>query len=199
MGASVVLQGKVVGALLGLEDQSLITTRRKDVKVTFAGFLGDRHSGFTRFSDSRTPQYPRGSEIRNDRQVSILSSEELAEVAERMGLPELLPEWLGANLLLSGVPQLTHLPPNTRLVFPQSTVLVVQGENLPCRWTGRAIAAQTSRPEIEPLFPKASLHLRGIVACVEKPGFITEGDPVSVVVPRQILYQLNGTKPRRQS
>jgi hypothetical protein len=181
-------EAQVVQVLIGADDRSLITSPRKNVRVTFAGFQGDRHSGMTRFSDARAPHYARGTEVRNDRQVSIVSTEEMDEVAARLNLDELRPEWLGANLLLRGVPALTMLPPNTRLVFPQSTVLVVQSENLPCKWAGDAIGSVNARPELGSLFPRHSIHLRGVVACVERPGFISEGDAVRVETPVQTMY-----------
>ncbi|MCI0693409.1 hypothetical protein L0337_15565 [candidate division KSB1 bacterium] len=49
----------------------------------------------TRLSDARTPQYPRGTEIRNDRQVFIVSAEELAQIATAMKLPEILKQLAG--------------------------------------------------------------------------------------------------------
>ena len=148
----------------------------------------DRHAGMTRLATSREKHYARGTEIRNERQITIVSRDELAEVARRMDLPELRPAWIGANLLLDGIPSLTALPPNTRLFFPQSTVLVVQGENLPCRFAGEAIARQADKPGATTLFPKAALHMRGLIACVERPGFITRGDTVRVQVPHQKGY-----------
>ena len=60
---------------------------RTEVEVTFEGFAGDRHAGLTMASGSRTPQYPRGTEIRNSRQVSCVSQEDLDAVAGALGLP----------------------------------------------------------------------------------------------------------------
>ena len=71
--------------------------------LDFAGIVGDFHAGMTRKTTSREPWYPRGTEIRNDRQVTIVSPEELAEVAALMELPEIRPGWIGANLVLSGL------------------------------------------------------------------------------------------------
>ena len=91
------VNGTVLKVMLGLEASSLVTTAQTQVKVTFAGLEGDRHAGLTYKSDSRTPHYRRGTEIRNVRQVSMISVEELQEIARRMDLPALEPEWLGAN------------------------------------------------------------------------------------------------------
>jgi MOSC domain-containing protein YiiM len=181
--------GRTQAVLLGMTPGNLVTTRQAEVKVTFAGFEGDQHAGLTRQADGRTPYYPRGTEIRNDRQVSIVSIEELEQIAATLDLSELRPEWLGANLLLSGIPRLTRLPPNTRLVFEEGAVLIVQAENLPCVGPGKVLAAVFNRPELEFRFPRAAIGLRGLVACVEKPGTISVGEFVTAEVPEQILYQ----------
>ena len=182
------LTGTTLGVYLGLDQASFVTTPQPLVTASFAGFEGDRHAGITRKSDSRTPHYPRGTEIRNDRQVSIVSLEELAQIAVAMDLLEIKPEWLGANLLLQSIPSLTRLPPMTRLFFGSQAVLVVQAENLPCQNPGKIIADHYSRPALQGLFPKAGLHLRGLVACVERPGTILQGDLVGVEIPQPTLY-----------
>jgi MOSC domain-containing protein YiiM len=184
------ITGTVEAVLIAPDRDSLLAVRQPEVRVTFEGFEGDRHAGLTQPSGSRTSYYPRGVEIRNSRQVSILSEEELAEVAGALGIPQLKPEWLGANLLLSGIPSLTLLPPGTRLQFPQDAALVVTGENSPCTDTGQAI--QDQNPTVRGLttrFPQVAVHKRGIVAWVERPGKITHGDSVRVEVPDQIVYQ----------
>ena len=122
-----------------------MSTAQAQVKVTFAGLEGDRHAGLTHKSDSRTPYYRRGTEIRNVRQVSLISVEELQEIARRMDLPALEPEWLGANLLIQGIPDLTMIPPSSRLYFPDDTVLVIDSENNPCIHPGKVI--QSHFPE----------------------------------------------------
>lgn len=187
MGRS--LEGYVMSVLVGLEPKSLISTRRMSVKVTMEGFEGDKHAGLTRLSDARTPCYPRGTEIRNSRQVSIVSQEELTLIATAMELPIVLPEWLGANLALHNIPNLTYLPPSTRLLFPQDAVLVVEGENLPCVHPGKVIQSQyPDVPKLTTTFPQAAIHKRGIVAWVERPGIICEGDLVRVEVAHQVIY-----------
>ena len=40
--------------------------------LDFTGIPGDYHAGATRKSGSREPWYPRGTEIRNDRQLTIV-------------------------------------------------------------------------------------------------------------------------------
>ena len=53
------------------------------LRLTFEGPMGEAHGGRTRESCSRVlGQHPRGTEIANTRQLSILSQEELDEPAE---------------------------------------------------------------------------------------------------------------------
>ena len=182
------LTGTTLAVLLCNRADSILSSRVPQVEVTFEGFTGEKHSGFTRPSDSRTPYYTRGTLIRNTRQVTILSAEEMAEAAGNLGIPEILPEWIGTNLLLSGIPHLTQLPPNTRLVFESGAVLTVTSDNHPCKYAGASIAQQVGRPELADLYPRAAMGLRGVVAVVELPGLIREGDDVTVHLARQTLY-----------
>jgi hypothetical protein len=172
--------GKVLAVLVGRDPHALVSTPQPEVNVTFEGFEGDLHAGFTRPSDARKPFYPRGTLIRNDRQVSLVSTEELARVAQALGLPEIRPEWLGANLLIEGVADFTRLPPATRLFFSSGAVLLVSAENNPCSGPGRVLQAQFPASRAAKDFPRAALHQRGLVAVVERPGLIRAGDTVSV-------------------
>jgi len=184
-----VLTGKIEGVYLCTERGGVASMPVGEARVTLAGFEGDRHAGMTTRTGARAPFYPRGTEIRNSRQVSLVSLEELAEVAAELGLARILPEWLGANLAVSGVPRLTFLPPATRLFFPQETVLVVQGENLPCTGPGQVIQDEHAEiPGLADRFPKAALHRRGLVAWVERAGLICPGDDVRVDIPEQRPY-----------
>jgi len=150
--------------------------------LTFAGVDGDRHAGLTRASGSREPWYPRGLTMRNERQLSIVSQEEMAEVAAGLGIPALPAEWIGANLLLSGIPNLTQLPPRSILMFPSGAAVRIDGDNGPCRLSGRSIAAQTGDPKHEFAFVKAAENRRGLVGWVEREGTIAPGDAVKVRV-----------------
>lgn len=190
MNIQYTLNGKVAAVLVchSREEGAFVTTRQPQVTVTFDGFEGDRHSGQTLISGSRTPHYPRGTQIKNDRQVTVVSIEEFAQIAAKLGVPELRPEWLGANLLLQGLPRLTQLPPSTRLYFAQGATLVIAQANAPCTTPGKVIRDFYNRPGLETQFPKAALDLRGVVAYVEKPGTIAEGDEVRAEVPEQVIY-----------
>jgi MOSC domain len=189
------LDGEVDKLFLGIDHTTLLSTRQTAVNATFAGFEGDKHAGLIRKSDSRTPHYPRGTEIRNDRQVSIVSLEELGQIASKMSLAEILPEWLGANMLIKGIPNLTLLPPSTRLYFSGGAVLVVQAENLPCQNPGKVIQEHYQNLDLPELFSRFALHLRGLVACVEKPAVIYEGEAVRAEIPEQMIYNTRSPNP----
>lgn len=183
------LTGTVTHVMIGREKHTLESTRICRVQVTFEGFVGDQHAGLTRFSDVRVPHYPRGTVIRNTRQVSMLSLEEMADIAAALQLPEVLPEWLGGNLAFRNIPFLSMLPLSTRIFFPDDAVLVVDAENLPCTGPGKVIQHHfPSIPKLVQAFPKAAMHKRGLVGWVERVGYINEGDTVSVQLPSPVTY-----------
>lgn len=178
------IAGKVVQVLIAPDPETMRAIVQESVTVTFEGFVGDRHAGLTMLSGGRQPHYPRRTEIRNTRQVSIVSVEELATVATTLGVEKVTPEALGANLLIAGIPRLTQLPPGTRLFFPGEAVLVVEAENGPCTLAGAEVQADhPTVPGLTSEFPKAAHKLRGLVAWVERPGSIAVGDEVKVLVP----------------
>lgn len=182
-----VLTARVEAVLGAWEAGTFVTRRVEAVEVDFGGIPGDRHYGLTRPAGSREPMYPRGTEIRNRRQLSAVSAEECAEIADLLGLEAVLPEWLGANLLLSGLPGLTRLPAGARLLFPSGAGLVCEGENIPCRHPGEVIAAQyplhPERHRLPRAFVRAAMGRRGIVLSVERQGRIARGDSVRIVLP----------------
>jgi hypothetical protein len=157
--------------------------------LTYEGIPGDRHSGLYRESGPREPWYPRGTPMRNERQLSILSAEENAEVAATMGIAELKPEWIGGNLLLSGVPHLSALPPRSILWFPSGAAVRIDGDNGPCKKSGASIASNIpGRPDLELGFVKAAKHKRGVLGWVEREGEVRAGDVVRIRVWEQVLY-----------
>lgn len=156
----------------------------ESLTLDFAGIPGDFHAGATRKAGSREPWYPRGTEIRNDRQVTIVSREELVEVAALMELADVAPEWIGANLVFTGLAGLSLTPHGTRLFFAGGVTLLVEAENGPCKIAGAAIGKETGRDGFDLLFPKVARHKRGLVASVERPGTILSGETVKVRRPR---------------
>jgi hypothetical protein len=157
--------------------------------LTYEGIPGDRHAGLYRESGAREPWYPRGTPMRNERQLSILSAEEMVEVASALAIPELRPEWIGGNLLLSGVPALSELPPRTLLMFPSGATVRIDGDNGPCKKSGASIASNIpGRPDLELGFVTAAKRKRGLLGWVEREGEIRSGDSVKLRIWKQALY-----------
>ena len=182
--------GKVEGVFRTVSAEDFRTTATDALEMTFEGISGDRHGGHTRRSGGREPWYPRGTEMCNERQISILSTEELAETASRMEIAELKAEWIGGNILVSGIPRLSLVPPRTRLVFQGGVVIRVDGDNKPCRFAGEAIAEHfPDRDGLDLLFPQKAKRLRGLVGYIEIPGKIAAGETVTAHVPEQWIYE----------
>ena len=155
--------------------------------LTYAGVVGELHEGRTRASCVRVKDmYPEGTEIANVRQLSILSAEELADIAGAMGLDRIDPSLLGATLVLEGVPDLSHLPPSSRLQAPSGATLVVNMENRPCVFPGKSIEA--AHPGKGKLFKPAAKGRRGVTAWVEREGRIALGDELRLFIPDQPVW-----------
>lgn len=163
------------------------------LELGFEGIADDFHGGITRKSGGREPWYPRGTEMRNERQLTLVSPDELAVVAQRMGLPEVKAEWIGANLVLSGLPRLSFLPSGTLLFFRNGATLKVDAQNHPCRLAGRSVAENARMEDRQAgalAFAREARRLRGLTAWVEKPGRIVPGEEIMVRVPEQWIYKL---------
>lgn len=171
------------------ENNNITTVPVDSVDVSFRGFEGDSHTGLTRDSCVRVKrQYKVGTTIRNTRQISIVSVEELESIAASMSVPNIRPEWLGANVCLSGVPNLTRIPPASRLLFSSGASLVVDVENEPCKYPAEIIEKQ--HPGCGNLFVKSAVGIRGVTAWVEREGMITHSDSVEVHVPKQQTWRV---------
>jgi hypothetical protein len=157
------------------------------LEVGFDGPEGEAHGGLNRVSCSRVlAQYPRGTEIRNVRQMSIVSAEELAGICEKMGMRALGPELLGASMVIKGIPDFTHVPPSSRLQSHLGTTLVVDMENRSCALPSKEIDFET--PGRGQAFMAAAKGRRGVTAWVERPGVLRVGDQVRVHVPDQRIW-----------
>lgn len=169
-------------------DAALASTGLQEAQLTFAGIPGEAHGGLTRPSCSRVvSQHPRGTEIRNTRQLSVVSQEELDEIAADCGLQTLNPALVGASLVISGIPDLTHLPPSSRLQMPDGATLVVDMENRPCHLPARPINAD--HPGAGDRFKVAAKGKRGVTAWVERGGTMRVGDRVRLHVPDQRAWR----------
>ncbi|MEM1285855.1 MAG: MOSC domain-containing protein [Pseudomonadota bacterium] len=173
-------------------DGELASQPVESLDLTYKGIAGDRHGGLTRPSGGREPWYPRGTEMRNERQLSIVCADELAAAAEAMEIERIAPEWIGANMVLSGVRSLSMLPPRSLLFFEGGATIKVDGQNAPCRFAGDEIAKNYPEKNDKALalaFPKAAVGKRGLVGWVEKPGTVRVGQSVTVQVPEQWIWE----------
>lgn len=183
------IKGRVEEVLKTRTGDDFNTFACEELTLGMEGIPGDRHSGFSRLSGGREPWYPRGTEMCNERQISILSVEELAVIAGRMEISQLQAGWIGGNISVSGIPSLSLIPPRTRLVFSGGAVIRIDGDNAPCRYAGKSIAQHfPGREELDLLFPKVARRLRGLVGFVERPGVIKAGEEVTAHVPEQWIY-----------
>lgn len=159
-----------------------------EIAARFDGPAGEAHGGLTRASCSRvTEQHPRGTQIRNTRQFALLCAQELAVIAKEMGLEALDPALLGATMVISGIPDFTHLPPSARLQAPSGATLVVDMENRPCSLPARPIEAQ--HPNTGAAFKAAAKGRRGVTAWVEREGLLRVGDAITLHIPDQRGWQ----------
>jgi hypothetical protein len=166
-------------------ERLVITTEPlAEMPLTFAGFAGEVHAGLTRPSCSRVvKQFPKGTEIRNVRQLCVVSAEEMAEVARDMGLTAMDYAWVGASLVVEGIPDFTHVPPSSRLQGPDGVTLVVDMENLPCQEP--AVTIDRALPGRGKGFKAAAEGKRGVTAWVEREGVLRLGDVLRLHVPAQ--------------
>lgn len=156
--------------------------------ASFAGFEKDSHSGVTRASCSRVvQQYSRGTEIRNVRQFCLVSAEEMQAIAEDMGTSEFDPGWCGASIVISGIPDFTHIPPSSRLQTQEGTTLTVDMENRPCHLPAAVIDAD--HPGLGKAFKSSAKDRRGVTAWVEREGWLEIGGTVTLHIPVQRAWR----------
>lgn len=162
----------------------IVSLHLDEMSLGFAGLVGEIHNGLTRSSCSRvTAQYKRGTEIRNVRQISIVCGEEMAAIAATMGLETINPAWLGASIVISGIPDFSHIPPSSRLQSQNGVTLTVDMQNRPCVLPAKTISQY--HPDRGQGFPAAAKGKRGVTAWVEREGTLRLGDTMTLHVPDQ--------------
>jgi len=152
------------------------------LELDWGGPIGDRHHGELMASDTRQSRvFPRGTTIRNHRQLSLVDLSELAQIATALGIPRIDPGVIADNICTEGIENLTDLPRMTRLAFPSGAVLMLGGPNAPCTIAGDMVA-RTYGSRVE-AFPKAAIGRRGVTAWVERPGLVKPSDAITVLPP----------------
>ena len=167
--------------------KNIRSTPLKEAFASYAGFKGDFHAGLTRPACVRVRNlHAKGTEIRNTRQLSILSAEEMAQIAGAIDLSELDPALLGTSIIIEGIPDFTLIPPGSRLQNAQGTTLVVDIENGPCNLPAREIESEA--PGHGKGFKTAAQGKRGVTAWVEREGPLALGDEMRLFVPNQPVW-----------
>lgn len=173
-----------LGVVTTADRKALMSETREHLDLGFSGVDGGVHAGATRASCVRVKtQYPKGTEIHNERQLSILGAEELDAIAAQIGLEALDPARLGANIVLRGIPDFTHIPPGSRLQAASGATVTVDMENLPCNFPAKSI--ETKHPGHGKGFKAAAEGRRGVTAFVARPGRLAIGDKMRLHIPSQ--------------
>lgn len=168
-------------------EASLRSQSVPEAQVTFAGFAGEDHAGLTRPSCSRvSSQHPKGTTIRNVRQFSVVSAEELAGIAAKIGVEAMNPAWVGASIVVEGIPDFTQLPPSSRLQGHDGVTLVIDMENRPCHLPAPVIDEEA--PGHGRAFKTAARGKRGVTAWVEREGTLRVGDALRLHIPDQPVW-----------
>ncbi|MEM7724560.1 MAG: sulfurase [Pseudomonadota bacterium] len=169
-------------------DAALETVALQEMPLTFAGFEAESRAGLTRPSDSRVlSQYKRGTTIRNTRQLSILSAEDLGFIAGKIGLDRLNPSFVGASMVVEGIPDFTLIPPSSRLQCEATgTTLTVDMENRPCMLPAPVI--EKTHPGTGKAFKSAAKGRRGVTAWVEREGTLRVGATLRLHIPDQPVW-----------
>ncbi len=165
-------------------DAALASVAEQQLTVLFSGIVGEDHGGLTRPSCSRVAtQYPKGTEIKNTRQICIVSAEEMAVVADTIGVDSFDPTWAGAGMVIEGIPDFTHIPPSSRLQAGSGATLTVDMVNRPCHLPAPVI--DVDAPGAGKGFKSAAKGRRGVTAWVEREGILEIGDTVTLHIPDQ--------------
>jgi hypothetical protein len=179
-----------LGIVTNNDRAALLAEVREALDLTFAGVAGSVHGGATRASCTRVrAQYPKGTEIRNERQLSIISEEELAAIAAQMGVDQLDPARLGASMVIRGLPDFSHVPPSSRLQAPSGAAVTIDMQNRPCQFPAKSI--ETVLPGRGRGFKSAAEGRRGVTASVAREGRVAVGDMLRLHIPDQRAWKLD--------
>src|SRR5205085_3095611 len=97
-----ILKAKVEKLLI-TQPFGAVPIKIEKMEVMLDGIKYDKHFGQTRNADVRTAKMiSKGIETANLRMATIVSTEELAQISDEVGL-EVLPDDMEANITLSGI------------------------------------------------------------------------------------------------
>lgn len=180
--------GEIVWVGTVTSNAGLRSVQSDALTLTYAGADGEAHSGLTRSSCVRVKsQWPQGTEIRNVRQLSVMSQEEIDQIAADCGLDYLDPTLLGCSLVVRGISDFTHVPPSSRLQGNDGVTIVIDMENRPCNLPAREI--EKDHPTHGKPFKSAATGKRGVTAWVEHEGVFRVGDTLRLHVPDQRAWR----------
>ena len=173
-----------LGSVMSDDREELISPSRDAIELTFDGVAGAFHAGLTRASCSRVKsQYAKGTPIKNERQLSVVSQEEMDEIAAKMGIGAIDPARLGATMVVKGLPDFSHLPPSSRLQAPSGATITVDMENRPCQFPAKSL--RHVHGDAARGFKPAAADRRGICAWVAAEGRVAVGDILTLHIPDQ--------------
>ncbi len=173
-----------LGSVMDDDRDALMAPVRDALDLTFAGIEGAFHAGLTRPSCSRVKsQYAKGTPIKNERQLSILSQEDLDAIAAEMGIDAIDPARLGATMVIKGIPDFTHVPPSSRLIAPSGASVTIDMENRPCLFPSKSL--ELEHPGKGKGFKPAAENRRGVCAWVAAQGRVAVGDTLTLHIPDQ--------------
>lgn len=173
-----------LGVVANMDRKELLADAREAVELRFDGIAGSVHGGATRESCSRVKsQYPKGTAIRNERQLSIISEEELIQIAAKMGVEKIDPARLGASMVIRGIADFSHVPPSSRLQAPSGATVTVDMQNRPCQFPAKSI--EHVAPGQGKGFKSAAEGRRGVTAWVAREGRVAVGDKLRLHIPDQ--------------
>ncbi len=176
-----------LGSVMTDDRAELMSPQRASLELTFEGVAGAFHSGLTRASCSRVKsQYTNGTLIKNERQLSIVSQEEIDLIAAEMGVDTLDPMRLGATMVIKGIPDFTHVPPSSRLQAPSGATVTVDMENRPCQFPAKSLA--NDHGDAAKMFKPAARTRRGVCAWVAAEGSVAVGDTLTLHIPDQPIW-----------
>ncbi len=182
------IKGQLVSVNIGSAGTDLVKEPCQSLQAELDGFVGDRHRSLQRECWKGDKQ-AEGTLRRNERMWSAMSVEEITSIEQKMDLKETLKASdLGVNLCFKDIPDFSHLPKGSTLIFPSGAALMVEEYNPPCKEMGQKIASlyttNSGKTIADADFSRHGKYCRGLVGVIEVSGIITAGDEVIIKLPQ---------------